>query len=45
MDYIIYTIDEDACNPGDAMNFMGIPKQRYEIFTNTFEYFDYIILV
>jgi len=45
MDYIIYMIDEDAGNPGDARNFMGIPKQRSDYFKNNFDCFDFIRLV
>lgn len=45
MDYIIYMIDEDAGAPDDARNFIGIPTQKYNLFTNNFDYFNYIILV
>ena len=38
-------IDEDAGAPDDARNFIGIPNQKYNLFTINFDYFNYIILV
>jgi hypothetical protein len=45
MDYIVYIIDEDAGNPGDARNFISIPKQRHEYFKQNFDFFNYIIIL
>jgi FkbM family methyltransferase len=44
LDYIVYMIDEDAGSPGDARNFISIPKQRHEYFKQNFDYFNYVIL-